>query len=223
MSQGEFVSLKGTGDGVVVRVSGGKETGEVIRIIVDKIRENRSFFRGCCNVYIESETLLTKSDEIRLKSVIDTFLPECTVIYRAPGHNDKKMYDGQSKKARYNTIVSKGAVETASVYEGDIHAYEHFRVVGNALIIGNVEEKAIVTAGGNVTVLGNISGDVRAGYPDNPEAYILFNELMGGELFIGQNTYKNDIYNMQNNEENDKKGLKKAQSINNSIFIMKFL
>lgn len=223
MPQKEFVSLKGTGDGVIVRVSAGKETGEIIRIIADKIRENRNFFRGCCNVYIESETRLTKSDEIRLKSVIDTFLPECTVIYRSPGQNDKKMSDGQSKNGRYNTIVSKGAMETAAVYEGNIESYEHFRVVGNALIIGNVEEKAIVTAGGNVTVVGNISGDVRAGYPDNENAYIIFNDFLAGELFIGQNTYKKGAYNMQNNEEYNEKGLKKAQSINNSIFIMKFL
>lgn len=223
MPQRELVSLKGTGDGVIIRIYSGGDTGDISHCIADKIRQNRNFFRGCCNIYIESEAELSRSDEIRLKSIIDTFLPECSVTYRSPGKNDRRVQGRVAQTESYTILSSKGAVETASVYEGDIGAYQHFRVVGNALIIGNVCEKAKVTAGGNVIVLGDIYGDVRAGYPDNDKAYIVFKNADTGELSIGRNAYKSDTYNMQKHEECEENTLKKAQSINNSIFIINFL
>ena len=219
--ENEIITLKGTGDGVIIKIAKADNFKDVIDAITEKIRSNRKFFSGNCNVYIESAEPLSKSDIIRLKSIIDTFLPECDVTYREPGRVDK--YTAVKKKEEKTLISKKGAVETATVHEGNVKENEHLRVVGNAVIIGEVEPNALVTAGGNVIVLGKISGCVRSGYPFNKEAYIIFKDIDGGEISIGDIVYNDSVYKLKKTENMSEFPLKKAHLINNSIFISNFL
>jgi len=217
----EIVSLKGTGDGVIIKIGSAAMFSDVIDAITEKIRANRSFFRGNYKVYIESVTPLPKSDIIRLRSVIDTFLPDCEVIYREPGVVQN--YTSEQKKTEARSVSIKGAAETATVYEKDIEDGEHLRVVGNLVVIGDVGKNATVTAGGNVIILGDIYGCVRAGYRDRKDAYIAFKNLSDGEISIANYTYSENMYPMQSSEDLTECSLKKAQLIKNSIFISKFL
>jgi len=216
----EAITLKGNGDGVIIRIARTDDFKAVTDAIAEKIRSNRRFFSGNCNVYIESVEALSKSDIIRLKSMIDTFLPDCDVTYREPGRIDKY---NNSKKEEKTLISKKKPVETATVYEGNVKENEHLRVVGNAVVIGNVEKNALVTAGGNIIVLGNIYGCVRAGYPYKKEAYIVFKEIEDGEISIGDIAYNDSTYKLKNTDNFADFPLKKAHLINNSIFIAKFL
>ena len=216
----EIITLKGTGDGVIIRIVRTDNFKEVTDAIAEKIRSNRRFFNGNCNVYIESIEPLSKSDIIRLKSIIDTFLPDCNVTYREPGRVDKY---NNAKKEEKTLISKKKPVETATVYEGDVKENEHLRVVGNAVVIGNVEKNAVVTAGGNVIVLGSIYGCVRAGYPFEKESYIVFKDIDDGEISIGDIVYNDSAYKLKNTDNFTDFPLKKAHLINNSIFIAKFL
>lgn len=217
----EIVTLKGTGDGVVMKIGSAAIFSDVIDAITEKIRANRNFFRGTYKVYIESVTPLPKSDIIRLRSVIDTFLPDCEVIYKEPGTVSN--YTSEQKKQEGRSVAIKGATETATVYEKDIEDGEHLRVVGNLVIIGNVKKNATVTAGGNIIVLGDIYGTVRAGYRDNKNAYIAYRNLSGGEISVSSYAYNEDMYPVQASEDLTGCVVKKAQLIKNSIFISKFL
>ena len=217
----EIITLKGTGDGVIIKIIKADNFKEVTDAITEKIRSNRKFFSGNCNVYIESAEQLSKSDMIRLKSIIETFLPDCDVTYREPGKIEK--YNRTVKKEEKNLINKKKPVETATIHEGDIKENEHLRVVGNAVILGNVEKNALVTAGGNVIVLGEIYGCVRAGYPYSAESYIVFKGIEDGEISIGDIVYDDSMYRLKNTENFMDFPLKKAHLINNSIFITKFL
>ncbi len=221
MGNENVISLKGTGDGVVIRIANTEPFGAVTDAIAEMIRSNRKFFRGNCRVYFESEAPLSKSDIIRLKSVIDTFLPDCEVTYREPGKIDR--YGKSKEKEEKNPLKSKGAVETATVYEGDVHEGEHLRAVGNVVIIGNVHEGGAVTAGGSAIVLGDICGTVRCGYPYNEKSYVIFRNLNDGEIVIGEKAYNGGRYGSVDLEKMPTDSLKKAHLINNSIFIMKFL
>ncbi len=215
----DIISLKGCGDGVVLKISSSAIFSDVAEAIAEKIKANRSFFRGNYKVYIESISPLSKSDIIRLKSVIDTYLPDCEVIYKEPGVVEN--YTSSERKSPKRGNVNK--TQSATVYERDIEAGEHLRVVGNAVILGSVSANGAVTAGGSVVVLGDISGCVRAGYRVNEDAYVIFRTLSGGEIYIANSTLSEERYKLKSLDLVPEDALKKAHLIKNSIEVGIFL
>lgn len=97
----ELVQLKGSGDGIRIILSEHDEFSAILNEIYDKIRSQRKFFKGVCNVYIMGREI-THPDKLRINCVLKSLIPECSIFY-----GENKI----SKKESYNKNQS--------------HTYEH--------------------------------------------------------------------------------------------------
>jgi septum site-determining protein MinC len=199
----ELVVLKGTGDGVKIFLSPEPDFQEILRAFYQRLDEYRYFFRnGTCNIYFTGRDL-SKSDKIRLESVVSVLLPDSQVFYGyRPQRKSRLELDAQrllqeeetdqkpeltpKTKEKIEQILSMeqtiGGMEVivpnfkqnrARFYQGDIKEGQQLQSDGHLVMVGDVQDGGEVVAVGNVIIIGALRGCVAAGIHGNEEAYII--------------------------------------------------
>ncbi len=236
----EIIELKGTGDGVKIYLPPNEKFSEILLALQDKLRAWRKFFgSGHCNMYFIGRKL-TKSDTLRLEAVVSALLPECTIVYgqKKVGdttelpqeliealHKTDSGEDGKKEpedvvstrqfKAIRNIVPANFKSNRARLYEGDVKTGDLLESDEHLILVGNVADGGEIAAYGNVIVIGTVRGSVEAGCMGNKNAYILATDLQSARLKIAGT---NKVFWNEDKIE----GFKKAQLINNEIYIEDF-
>ena len=106
----------------------------------------------------------------------------------------------------------------ARFYEGVVKAGKTVFADGHLTLFGDVEEGGMITAVGNVIVIGSIKGSVEAGCMGNDNAYIFALDFKPTDVRISKTHCNFDEFDTPNTENP-----KKAYLINNQICVDDFL
>ena len=106
----------------------------------------------------------------------------------------------------------------ARFYEGVVKAGKTVFADGHLTLFGDVEEGGMITAVGNVIVIGSIKGSVEAGCMGNDNAYIFALDFKPTDVRISRTHCNFDEFDTPNTENP-----KKAYLINNQICVDDFL
>ena len=171
-----MVILKGSPKGIMISVDDTNyENGQ--KELAEKLSASVDFFRGAeLSVFLTSNSL-TEAEVFFLRDTVCRTLTETTVefITEEPKmlpqkHSDIDALDEDESVTKY---------VRRTVKSGETIHFEH-----SLMIIGDVEEGAKVSAGKNVTVMGNLFGVVHAGAGGNRHAVIIAGKLMPQKLMI---------------------------------------
>lgn len=105
----------------------------------------------------------------------------------------------------------------ARFYEGVVKAGKTVFADGHLTLFGDVEEGGMITAVGNVIVIGSIKGSVEAGCMGNDNAYIFALDFKPTDVRISKTHCNFDEFDTPNTENP-----KKAYLINNQICVDDF-
>ncbi len=207
----EMIKLKGTGDGVKICLSSDASFADILLALQEKLRAWRKFFgTGHCNMYFTGREL-TKSDRLRLETVVRGLLPESTVIYgEKRGLSDTTELPKEFIKELENTDGAKETPHTeetpdadikqfmaikevvttnfksnrARLYEGHVSGGRTVESDGHLILVGDVDAGGELVASGNVIVLGRLCGSVTAGRMGNDKAYIIALDFQPSDIHI---------------------------------------
>lgn len=243
----ELVVLKGTGDGVKIFLSPEPDFQEILRAFYQRLDEYRYFFRnGTCNIYFTGREL-SKSDKIRLESVVSVLLPDSQVFYgyrpqrrnrmelaalrQEEEEHDKKPELTPKTQEKIQQILSMeqtvGGQEIivpnfkqnrARFYQGNVGGGQQLQSDGHLVMVGDILPGGEVVAVGNIIVIGCVRGSVRAGIRGNEETYIIGLDFAPDKIAIA--SVETEYPPM---DPEQVPVAEKAYLINNRIYVDEFL
>lgn len=155
------IIIKGNKEGLnaVINMDKFKDFSEMLETLIERLSRGKMFYKGATMKITTQMKYLNEREMRRLKEVLfdEFFIKDC--IFEDKDEKTCKMftgiYEGRTKFLR-KTIRS-----------GQIVNY-----TGNVVIVGDVNPGAEIIAGGNVIVLGNLRGQVHAGFAGNAKAIV---------------------------------------------------
>ena len=193
---------------------------KLLEAIVNKFIENQQFFGNHpFAITFEGRNLSEREQNI----IIDALTEYTSVkISRIIENDEIKTYAAQKKSYDRSLTVEKPSQNNCLFLERDIKTGERITATDNLVIVGNVEEGAIIKAGANIIVKGALLGQAIAG--DNPRiinAYIKADKFNPENIRIGSviGRYKRIIKGVLSNRHIKPK---KAEFINGEIKIKSF-
>ncbi len=167
----EYITLKGTKDGVTIVLSDEETFEKILLELKEKLIKTKSFFSKAKNNLLITGRIMTQTDRLELEQTIMSILPDNTQIDYQEGVCAEKV--NQDEPADYTMF-----------FEGTLRSGRSVESKGNIVVIGDVNPGAEIVAKGNVIVMGVLRGTVHAGYPNNRNAYIIALNLAPTQLRI---------------------------------------
>ena len=188
----EYVILKGTAGGVNMVLDAAAEMNDILDCMRDKIKSANGFFKGECNVYVSGRDL-SKADKLRISSVMNTIFPEANLVFHQEitdnipditprNHTDKgaKFMEELLRTAEASKHILKGKSPALKPQKFDVKLYagtvgdgECVSVLGDLLIVGNVEPEGKAEASGNLYIMGRLSGHAICGTDGNKSSHVI--------------------------------------------------
>lgn len=194
----DLVRFKGMGDGVRINIDANADTFELIEILEEKIKENKSFFGdGNCNIRFDGRKF-TEDEKSRFTEIIQKLLPLCRVSFHAEekkrtpySFRDKKeepvrrsTYHDEKKYIEEDGFYSLLRTNRARLYQGFVHNGMTMRSDGHLILLGTVEKGGALAAVGNIIVIGGLYGTAHAGCNGHNGSYILAMDMKPERLQI---------------------------------------
>lgn len=186
MANKEYVILKGFAGGVNMIFDPDADINEIIGAMREKIKGAGGFFKGECDIRISGRNL-SKSDELRISSVMNTVFPEANIVFIPPEKKQEKpepeivaknhthmgawFMEELEKAAKQSRAMLKADKQgilkphkiDVRLYTGNINEGNVLKTPGDLLVVGNVSRGAVVSAEGSVYIMGKLSGRAEAG------------------------------------------------------------
>lgn len=185
MGNNEIVVLKGYPGGINMIVDSSADINLIMSAIREKIKSAGSFFKGECDIRVSGREF-SKSDELRIRSVMNTIYPEANILFAEPealkksepevvAQNHTQMgawfmeeLEKAAKQSRAmlktdKTEYIKPQKMDVRLYCGNISCGETLRTPGDLLVVGNVSAGGTVCADGSVYIMGKLEGIAIAG------------------------------------------------------------
>lgn len=235
----EIIKLKGTIDGVKIYLDSECSVSDITASLYEKLRQFRTFFGdGHCNIYFVGREL-NASDKMRLEAIVSAMLPKSVVNYgerkkvksenykehtlRLPDDlkeekTEEKDNGEKSLEAIKEVVTTNFKSSRARFYEGVVRAGKTLESDGHLMLVGNVEEGAVIAAVGNVIVMGSVKGSIEAGCMGNDRAYIIAMDFEPTEVRIAKTRR-----NFDKSEFEGENKPKRAFLTDNQIYIEDFL
>ncbi|MBM7854157.1 septum site-determining protein MinC [Desulfohalotomaculum tongense] len=181
----EPVNIKGTRNGLVILFDSNADYDEIKNYLHKKMQSAKGFFKGAKftlqnhndipeNYRSEIEEICTQYGLIRSEEKIE--LPNF-----ANNTTDKK--NDFSSVKRNKTPEPPG--EQTLLIKRTLRSGHSIKYNGHVVVMGDVHAGAEIIAGGNVMVLGRLSGVVHAGATGDVTAKVVANKLCPTQLRIG--------------------------------------
>ena len=186
MAEKEYVVLKGFAGGVNMILDKEADINKIMFAIKEKIKGAGGFFKGECEIRVCGREL-SKSDELRISSVMNTVFPEAKVVFVLPEiepeipepeivaknhtHMGARFMEELEKAAKQSRAMFKGDKQNTlkpqridvRLYNGDVESGQVLKTLGDLLVVGDVLPGAIVSAEGNIYIMGKLAGYAEAG------------------------------------------------------------
>lgn len=187
MNKDGKIELKGTGEGLVIRVHVDGSLEPVKEMIQSKIDENPSFYTKATLAELTCEYLLPKAHDELKQWLFDKYQ------MTPPQKRRKKIPDDCSLDSSMNLepiewdkrLDQEKANDTKFV-EGTVRSGQKIHSSGNIIVLGDVNPGAELVAKGNIVVMGSFRGIAHAGSEGNENAFVAALVLQPTQLRIHQ-------------------------------------
>lgn len=176
---GNTVTIKGTTYGFSVFLDESASFSEICAEMKEKFTASAKFF-GSAKMAISFEGKKLSTQEQR--NLID-IISECSDVHIVciMEHNS------ETEKALQKSLEERLMEldnNTGQFYKGNLRSGQSLELESSVIIIGDVNQGASVTSGGNIIVLGAMLGTAYAGAKGNPDCFILAFDLDPVQLRI---------------------------------------
>ncbi len=177
-----MILLKGSPKGISLFVNDTDfDTGR--EELKEKLTASKDFFKNAdLSVYMTSNTL-TEAEVFLMRETVEKVLAETNITFM---DNEPRMVPMQHSPLE-DLAADEGVTK---FFRGTVHAGETVEYDENLVVIGDVESGAKVIAGGNVFVMGTLSGSVHAGAGGRRDAAVVAMKLMPEQLMISDLSIK---------------------------------
>ena len=170
MIKQQFVMIKGTKDGLVLRLDDKCAYLDLLAELREKVAEDG--LEGLSKVQVHTGNRYCNEEE--LKEIMNT-------IHDSPNLRVSKIQSDVITMEECNQRVVENQSET---YIGIVRSGQVIKAEGDLVVIGDVNPNARVVAGGSIYVLGRLKGVAHAGVNGNTQAVIAASWLEATHLMI---------------------------------------
>lgn len=170
MTKQQYVAIKGTKDGLVLRLDDKCAYSDLLAELRNKVSE--SGLDGLSEVQVDVGNRYC--DENELKEIMN-------VIHSSPNLRVSKIQSDVITIEECNTRLLEKQSET---FIGIVRSGQVVKAEGDLVVIGDVNPSGHVIAGGSIYVLGRLKGMAHAGANGNTEAVIAASWLEATHLMI---------------------------------------
>lgn len=170
MTKKQYVTIKGTKEGLVLRLDDKCAYSDLLKELRNRVSESELDGLSEVQVHIGNRYC----DEGELKELM-------TIIHSSPNlHISKIQSDVMTVEECNKRIIEK----QSETYIGIVRSGQVLKAKGDLLVIGDVNPNARVVAAGSIYVLGRLKGIAHAGSTGNTEAVIAASWLEATHLMI---------------------------------------
>ncbi len=168
-----LIIIKSFQNGISLYLDPEANFDEILTELKDKFQQSEKFFRDSrVAITIEGRSLSLQEEKI----ITDTIMANSSMVILCivdKSESKNEVYANALRRLGLEENFSK-----CSLYEKNLKNGENLDAVKDLVIFGNVEETAIVKAGGSVYVLGSVKGSIKAGenHQNNSKIFILDNQ-----------------------------------------------
>ena len=170
MTKQQYVAIKGTKDGLVLRLDDKCAFSDLLAELRDKVTD--SGLDGLSEVQVDVGNRYC--DENELKEIMNA-------IHSSPNLRVSKIQSDVITIEECNTRLLEKQSET---YIGIVRSGQVIKAEGDLVVIGDVNPSGHVIAGGSIYVLGRLKGMAHAGANGNVDAVIAASWLEATHLMI---------------------------------------
>ncbi|WP_252502836.1 septum site-determining protein MinC [Sporosarcina sp. Marseille-Q4943] len=170
MTKQHYVTIKGTKDGLVLRLDDKCAYSDMIAELRNKVSENS--LDGLAEVKVHTGNRYCNEEE--LKEIMN-------VVHESPHLRVSKIQSEVITIEECNRKVLENQSET---YIGIVRSGQVVKADGDLVVIGDVNPNGRVVAAGSIYVLGRLKGIAHAGAAGNEEAVIAASWLEATHLMI---------------------------------------
>ncbi|MFS0689861.1 septum site-determining protein MinC [Sporosarcina sp. 179-K 8C2 HS] len=170
MTKQHYVTIKGTKDGLVLRLDDKCAYSDMIAELRNKVSENS--LEGLAEVKVHTGNRYCNEEE--LKEIMN-------VVHESPHLRVSKIQSEVITIEECNRKVLENQSET---YIGIVRSGQVVKADGDLVVIGDVNPNGRVVAAGSIYVLGRLKGIAHAGAAGNEEAVIAASWLEATHLMI---------------------------------------
>lgn len=170
MTKQHYVTIKGTKDGLVLRLDDKCAYSDMIAELRNKVSENS--LEGLAEVKVHTGNRFCNEEE--LKEIMN-------VVHESPHLRVSKIQSEVITIEECNRKVLENQSET---YIGIVRSGQVVKADGDLVVIGDVNPNGRVVAGGSIYILGRLKGIAHAGATGNKEAVIAASWLEATHLMI---------------------------------------
>lgn len=170
MTNQQYVTIKGTKDGLVLRLDDKCTYSDLLAELRKKVVE--SGLEGLAEVRVDVGNRYC--DETELKEIL-------TIIQGSPNLRVSRIQSDVIKMEECNARIVEKQSET---YVGIVRSGQVIEAAGDLVVIGDVNPNGRIEAAGNIYVLGRLKGIAHAGKNGNTQAVIAASWLEPTHLMI---------------------------------------
>lgn len=170
MTKQQYVTIKGTKDGLVLRLDDKCAYSDLLTELREKVAEDG--LEGLSEVQVHIGNRYCNEEDLR---------EIMNVIHNSPNLRVSKIQSDVVTMEDCNRRIVENQSET---YIGIVRSGQVIEAEGDLVVIGDVNPNGRVTAGGSVYVLGRLKGIAHAGANGNKQAVIAASWLEATHLMI---------------------------------------
>ena len=182
MRDENLVIFKGTADGIVVFIDAAADFETILQYFKMKLEESKKFFEGSKVSVRFKGRKLSKDEQDQLLTILTN--QECIHIsYIHP-------FEGEEREEPIEMIWVKEQLRSfegsmTHFHYGIVRSGYHIEYKGNVVVLGDVNPGGLISAGGNVIILGALKGKVCAGLDEKvPHPFIVSTSMAPIQLGI---------------------------------------
>ncbi|RRD94019.1 septum site-determining protein MinC [Clostridiales bacterium COT073_COT-073] len=172
----EAVSIKGSQDGLIIHVEENAGLSEMISSLQKKLEQAKGYFDNTKVTLDFSGKDLSMLEKHELLEVIHKHSK--MDIVSVVEHGKKDDLKLKSKVVELNYLLAEAQKKEITFHNGTLRSGQSLEVDTALIVLGDVNNGAVVNAGGSVIVLGKIRGVVNSGLSGRPNAFIFALEMM---------------------------------------------
>lgn len=169
---GNAVMIKGTTYGFSVFLDEKADFSVICSELGEKFKASAKFF-GNAQMAISFEGRVLSIPQ--QKELLD-IISECSEVRIACVIEHNTELEEMHQRSLEERLMALDS-NTGQFYKGNLRSGQSLEMDSSVIIIGDVNQGASVTAGGNIIVLGALLGNVYAGASGNPDAFVLAFDL----------------------------------------------
>ena len=194
--QHSSVLVKTNPCGLTIYLDAGLPFEQILADTRDHFRRAGRFFKNARLALIFKGRPLTVEEE---KALVDAVTEEADIHVSCV--IDENEENAKESREAVERAMSKDIMHNAEVYFGTLHNGMSFETEKSAVILGDVDPGASVSAAGNVLVIGTCMGTVTAGAAGSRECFAAALTLLPKQLRIADRTAVSGITKRTNNGE----------------------